>query len=53
MSKKKRLSAEKFDKKYPHLKDHVDYKNYGSKKKKPNSFSRWVSKKESEKRDRN
>ena len=27
------LSAEEFDKKYPHLKDHADYKNYDRVKK--------------------
>ena len=26
---KKTLTAKEFDKKYPHLKDHADYKNYG------------------------
>ncbi len=51
MDKKKPLSADEFDKKYPHLKDHADYKNYGSKKKKSNSFSQWVLKKESEKKN--
>ena len=33
----KRLTEKEFDEKYPHLKDHADYKNYGSKKKKSNS----------------
>ena len=31
--KKKRLSAEEFNKKYPHLKDHADYKNFDRVKK--------------------
>ena len=30
---KKPLTAKEFDKKYPHLKDHADYKNYGKIKK--------------------
>ena len=30
---KKPLTAKEFDKKYPHLKDHADYKNYGRVKK--------------------
>ncbi len=47
----KRLTEKEFDEKYPHLKDHADYKNYGSKKKKPNSFAQWVLKKESEKKN--
>ena len=34
MSKnKKPLTTKEFDKKYPHLKDHADYKNYGKIKK--------------------
>ncbi len=51
--KKKTLTAKEFEKKYPLLKDHADYKNYGSEKKKPNAFSRWVSEKEREKGDHN
>ena len=30
---KKTLTAKEFDKKYPHLKDHADYKNYDRRKK--------------------
>ena len=30
---KKPLTAKEFDKKYPHLNDHADYKNYGRVKK--------------------
>jgi len=30
---KKTLTAKEFDKKYPHLKDHADYKRYDRRKK--------------------